>query len=307
MILPHSGQPEPTGLREVKIVSIPTVDCDACGRSKSKRLIRRAPREIHEGPGARVAINFHDYEEGSSTKEKTQMLIMCRAIGFLWNFYLKDHTAGSITRALQTFVTFHGGAIQHHDRSHRDLQREARRWRGDQGLAVEPSAPDNQAQNGGAERSGGVIKEKSRAMRLDANLPWELWPEVMRSAVWLYNQTPRYSNRWRSPYEEFFTRVAYQIRVGTSPRKPNESHLRTYSCKAFAMSKRLQRLDQKAWIGYLVGYRSSNIFRVWVPSMGKVISTRNVVFDEYTIFLKSKKQVIYTRTVRQTLSTRTRQ
>ncbi|KAK1911276.1 hypothetical protein P3342_012575 [Pyrenophora teres f. teres] len=176
---------------------------------------------------------------------------------------------------------------------------EAQRWKDDQGIAVEPSAPDTQAQNGGAERSGGVIKEKSRAMRLDANLPWELWPEVVRSAVYLYNRTPRYSNRWRSPYEEFFTRVTYQIGVVTSPRKPNQSHLRTYGCKAFAMTDdtkrhkgRLQRLDPKAWIGYLVGYRSSNIFRVWVPSMGKVISTRDVAFDEYTIFDGSEKQIM---------------
>ncbi|KAK1920118.1 hypothetical protein P3342_002414 [Pyrenophora teres f. teres] len=109
------------------------------------------------------------------------------------------------------------------------------------GIAVEPSAPDTQAQNGGAERSGGVIKEKSRAMRLDANLPWELWPEVVRSAVYLYNRTPRYSNRWRSPYEEFFTRVTYQIGVVTSPRKPNQSHLRTYGCKAFAMTDNTKR------------------------------------------------------------------
>jgi len=48
---------------------------------------------------------------------------------------------------------------------------DAQRWKDDQGIAVEPSALDTQAQNGGAERSGGVIKEKSRAMRLDANLP----------------------------------------------------------------------------------------------------------------------------------------
>jgi hypothetical protein len=35
---------------------------------------------------------------------------------------------------------------------------------------VEPSALDTQAQNRGAERLGGVNKEKARAMRLDANL-----------------------------------------------------------------------------------------------------------------------------------------
>jgi hypothetical protein len=67
----------------VKIVSIPTVNCNVCRRLKLKRLIRRAPREIHKGPRERVAINFYNYKEESSTKEKTQMLIMCRVTRFL--------------------------------------------------------------------------------------------------------------------------------------------------------------------------------------------------------------------------------
>lgn len=66
-------------------------------------------------------------------------------------------------------------------------QRKKSRW--------SPSAPDTQAQNGGAERSRGVIKENARAMRLDANLPWELWPEITRAAVYLYNRTSNYANR----------------------------------------------------------------------------------------------------------------
>ncbi|KAK1912922.1 hypothetical protein P3342_004858 [Pyrenophora teres f. teres] len=47
---------------------------------------------------------------------------------------------------------------------------------------------------------------------------------------------------------------------------------------------RLQRLDPKAWIGYLVGYRSTNIYRIWIPSLAKVISTRDVAFDENSVF-----------------------
>jgi hypothetical protein len=47
---------------------------------------------------------------------------------------------------------------------------------------------------------------------------------------------------------------------------------------------RLQRLDLKAWIGYLIRYRSSNIYRIWIPSLAKVISTRDVTFDEQTVF-----------------------
>ncbi|KAH4333590.1 hypothetical protein HBH98_245710 [Parastagonospora nodorum] len=159
----------------VRIVGLPTVELDACGRSKSKRLIRRAPREIHEGPGERVAIDFHDYEDGSNTKEKTQMLIACRATGYLWEFYLKNHTAHSITRALQSFVTFMKTqlsitvAVIETDNETFRLA-EAQRWKDDQGIAVELSAQDTEAQNGGAEcsRGGeGVIKEKLRAMLLE--------------------------------------------------------------------------------------------------------------------------------------------
>jgi hypothetical protein len=61
----------------VKIKGIATVQCDACGRSKSKRQIRRAPRLNDKGPSERIAIDFHEYEEGSFTKEKSQMLITC--------------------------------------------------------------------------------------------------------------------------------------------------------------------------------------------------------------------------------------
>jgi hypothetical protein len=136
-------------------------------------------------------------------------------------------------------------------------------------------------------------------MRLDANLPWDQWPEVARTAVYLHNRTPKYQNRWRSPYEMFFTAIAFQNGIVTSPRKPNLSHLRAYGCKAFAMTDdtkrgkgRLQRFDPKAWIGYLVGYRSTNISRIWVPSMGKVISTRDVVFDEDTVYGGSHQEIM---------------
>ncbi|KAF7570285.1 hypothetical protein PtrM4_102870 [Pyrenophora tritici-repentis] len=290
----------------VKIVGVPTVKCDACGISKSKRMIRRTPRTILEGPGERVAIDFHDYEAESTTKEKSQMLINCRVTGYIWDFYLSDNrTARVILKSLKMFVTFmmnqFGITVKviETDNEIFSVKPEVARWCRTRGIVLEPSAPDTQAQNGGAERSGGVVKEKGRAMRLDAHLPWDQWPEIARTAVYLHNRTPKYQNRWRSPYEMFFTAIAFQNGVVTSPRKPNLSHLRAYGCKAFAMTDdtkrgkgRLQRFDPKAWIGYLVGYRSTNIFRIWVPSIGKVISTRDVVFDEEVVYSGEHKEVM---------------
>lgn len=49
----------------------------------------------------------------------------------------------------------------------------------EQGILIEPSAPDTQSQNGGAERSGGgVIEAKARTMRKGARLPEDLWREI---------------------------------------------------------------------------------------------------------------------------------
>jgi hypothetical protein len=73
-------------------------------------------------------------------------------------------------------------------------------------IRIEPSAPNTQGQNSGAERSGGVLKDKERAMRVKARLPHALWPKIGKTAVYLYNRTPNYGDsdtRWKSPYTRF--------------------------------------------------------------------------------------------------------
>jgi hypothetical protein len=49
--------------KEVKIISISTINCNAYRILKLKRLIRRVPREIYKGPREQVAINFYNYKE----------------------------------------------------------------------------------------------------------------------------------------------------------------------------------------------------------------------------------------------------
>jgi hypothetical protein len=97
----------------------------------------------------------------------------------------------------------------------------------------------------------------------------------------------------------FFTFAAQQAGIIATRRKLNQAHLKAYGCKAFALTNdtlqgksQLQRLDPRAWIGYLVGYRSSNIYRIWVPSMAKVISTRDVIFNEDEIFSRKTEDLI---------------
>ena len=129
-------------------------------------------------------------------------------------------------------------------------------------------------------------------MRLSAKLPHALWREIVAAAGYLYNRTPRHSLDWRSPYEAFNEHVMTSEGV-TGPRKPILHHLRAYGCKAFTLIKskgdpdypgKLRKLAPRAHIGYLVGYESTSIYRIWIPHKRKVISTRDVLFDENEFF-----------------------
>ena len=53
---------------------------------------------------------------------------------------------------------------------------------------------------------------------------------------------------------------------------------------ALKKANRLKRFNPKAWIGYLIGYDSTNVYRVWNPVVNEVVRTRDVIFNEYETF-----------------------
>ena len=56
--------------------------------------------------------------------------------------------------------------------------------------------------------------------------------------------------------------------------------------------KRLSKLDPRAHIGYLVGYNSTNIYRIWIPYKGIIISTRDVIFNKKTFFNGKQEDIL---------------
>ena len=127
-------------------------------------------------------------------------------------------------------------------------------------------------------------------MRASSKLPAALWKEISKTAVYLLNRTPKYQYHWKTPYNQFHTFIAQRNGIAQQKR-PDQSHLRAFGCKAFAMTtdalkkiNRLQRFNPKAWIGYLVGYDSTNVYRIWNPVVNKVVRTRDVTFNEYETF-----------------------
>jgi hypothetical protein len=73
-------------------------------------------------------------------------------------------------------------------------------------IRIKPLAPNTQGQNSGAERLGGVLKDKKRAIRVRTRFPHALWPKIGKTAVYLYNRTPNYGDldtRGKFPYIRF--------------------------------------------------------------------------------------------------------
>ena len=54
--------------------------------------------------------------------------------------------------------------------------------------------------------------------------------------------------------------------------------------RALKKEDRLKRFDLKAWIGYLVRYDSSNIYRIWNHIKNKVFRARDVIFNKEEVF-----------------------
>jgi len=124
--------------------------------------------------------------------------------------------------------------------------------------------------------------ERSRAMQLEASLPPSLGPEAFLAAGYALNRTLNEQLGWKTPYE-----IAYG-------KTPSLTHMHVYGCKTYTLDKRIKRGDKLApcaLIGHLVGYDLTNIYRIWIPSLRKVIRTRDVTFDE-TSFYDPKGQDI---------------
>jgi hypothetical protein len=227
-------------------------------------------------------MDCHDFTIGYEGSASV-LLLSDRYSGLTWDYYLEHRTADSIIDCLKHFIHLWESTYRTKiqvfevDNEFTTLKPKIKEFLESKHFKVEPSAPYTQAQNGFAERIGAIIKAKARAMR--GRLPEELWPEIVRAAVYLYNRTPIRGKNWKSPYECFFET------------KPVNIHLRVYGCKSYAMTtkakkkeERLHRLNPRAWIGYLVGYSSTNQYRIWVPFLNRVVITRDVIFDERIVF-----------------------
>jgi hypothetical protein len=272
-----------------------TKKCIGCARAKVKNLIsRRRPDYIYITLFQKVHIDWFDVVEGIDGIERV-MFIICEATGIMMSYFLTSkRESGSLkalilcSKWLRERYNLRISVI----RSNNELIKgnATKAWLEKSGITFELFPPYTQDFNGVAERMGEVMFHKSRSMRVQAKLPYKLWREVVLAGVYLHNRTPKAKNDWNTFYTLFQRYIAKRDGI-KGPITPEIAHLKAYGCTAYAATAiykqkkaRLRKLDPWADIGYLVGYDSTNIYRVWIPHTGKVISTRDVIFDESKFF-----------------------
>src|SRR5207253_2283515 len=81
-----------------------------------------------------------------------------------------------------------------------------------------------------AERSGATLIRRARAIRIDAKLPENLWPEAFITAGYLTNRTPSKQLDWKTPFE-----ILERALNPDTPKQPNIAHLRVYGCRAYPL------------------------------------------------------------------------
>jgi hypothetical protein len=137
------------------------------------------------------------------------------------------------------------------------------------------SFPYAHEQNGAAERSGMNIIIKSRVLRLLSKLPKVLGDYLFCYAGYIANRTPTQALGWKTPFEVLYGR------------KPDLSHLHRIATKAYVLHRLIPKADKlapRAFIGYLVGYDSRNIFLVWNSTNNRVYRVRDVLFDDSSYY-----------------------
>lgn len=139
------------------------------------------------------------------------------------------------------------------------------------GIVIERIAPYTAEQNGFIERDNRTVQESARTMLLSSGLSASLWPEAVRTAVYILNRSTNSRSTQMTPYERWFGN------------KPQLDHLKVFGTVGYAHVPKIHRKkwDAKAMKVFLVGFEPTNKnFRLYNPVSKKVIVSCDVKFNE---------------------------
>ncbi|KAI0994425.1 hypothetical protein K3495_g13757 [Podosphaera aphanis] len=255
-----------------------TKDCQTCALTKSHEIISRSSDKEHPAskPFERVTVDLIPMRRGYNSHSQI-IHFQCPYTQFNMIFTMVNKSDSLInTKRVIELIKSMGFRVRFlHLDGETSLQKELDNLALHEGIKVERTAPYTPAQNGHAEISGRWMVVKGRAFAIEANLPQSLWPQLIVTVGYIMNRTPSKKLGWKTPFESVY---AY---------KPIFSHLDILGNKVYALKHNIPKLDKltaRAHIGYLVGWESTNIYKVWIPSLNRVINTRDVLIDSGNLY-----------------------
>ncbi|KAJ6437605.1 reverse transcriptase family protein [Purpureocillium lavendulum] len=303
----------------VRIKGPTTIQCKACSQGKAHEIIsRRESANRARQPFYRVFADLFEFP-AAYNGHRYILLITDEFSGMMFSWSLSSKTeTGGIIMEFEARIKRHTGASIckiriDNERSVINLPlqtiSEFQRWAKEEGIDIELPPSNTKEPTGGAERPGGVNQQRMRCVI--GQLPQELWPEYYRAVVWIHNILPRRRNGWMTPREAIDRWFHQHFRWyrppnvdfdSTKDHRPDWSGIYAFGCRAYPLNPRykagqdikLFKLSPRAHVGYLVGYQASNLYRIWVPKLNRVLLSRDVRFNEEEFFDPTKEDELET-------------
>jgi hypothetical protein len=161
------------------------------------------------------------------------------------------------------------------------LSHQAQEWLRQKGIHHRTTVPGNSESNGLAERLNRTLTEMALCLLSHSHLPARYFPWAILTAVHLYNRRPHsmLPNKC-TPYESLKMKM------------PDLHYLRVFGCDSYMHLQDHQRrkLDFHAKKMIHIGYASNQkAYLLLDPSSGKVLVSRNVIFEETSFTLNRSK------------------
>ncbi|XP_003376315.1 retrovirus-related Pol polyprotein from transposon TNT 1-94 [Trichinella spiralis] len=139
------------------------------------------------------------------------------------------------------------------------------------GVAMRTAMPYTPEQNGVAERENRILVETGRSMLHSKDLPLSLWAEAVNTACYVLNRTGPTTVKGKSPKELWFKRDLVSI-----------DHFH----------QRRRKWEKKSVAGRFMGYcDEKDGYRIWLPDINQIITSRDVLFKPEEICLSSQMSV----------------
>ena len=248
--------------------------CEACQKAKSKRKVsRRIQREIYEKLGKIHMDLGGPFNIASYNGAKIYMLLTDQATLRTWcyTYKHKDETF-QLFKDWKTMVETESGCkvkAVRVDNGTEFINQQFKDLFNATGMMWEPTVPYTPEQNSLSEVQNRIVMNGVRAMLFDSKLSRYLWSELLHTKVYQKNRSP--TTRLRMTPHEAWTNE-----------KPSLGHMRMIGCVAWVHipKEKRKKLDERSQKCYLIGYESTNIFRVWNPATKRVERASHVDFDE---------------------------